>query len=160
MATEVAVRPRETLSVELNGINVDLASVKANIGTMVKKINVVKARYDAQVLQLQGLDASLDRITVEENVMTLNLRARKELLGERLRQAYDTDRTSMVETFLSGESFTDVLSQVSYTIDVSEQDKALAEQIVQDQEALVVKNGQGLLVRTPILNAIEIIDPR
>jgi murein DD-endopeptidase MepM/ murein hydrolase activator NlpD len=121
---------------ELNGINVDLASVKANIGTMVKKINVVKARYDAQVLQLQGLDASLDRITVEENVMTLNLRARKELLGERLRQAYDTDRTSMVETFLSGESFTDVLSQVSYTIDVSEQDKALAEQIVQDQEAL------------------------
>ena len=121
---------------ELNGINADLASVKANIGSMVKKIAVVKAHYDAQVRQLQELDGTLDRITVEEDVMTLHLRARKELLAERLRQAYDTDRTSMVETFLSGESFTDVLSQVSYTIDVSEQDKALAEQIVHDQEAL------------------------
>ena len=121
---------------ELNGINADLASVKASIGTMIKKIGVVKARYEAQVRQLQQLDATLDRITVEENVMTVHLRDRKEVLAERLRQAYDTDRTSLVETFLSGESFTDVLSQVSYTIDVSEQDKALAEQIVRDQQTL------------------------
>jgi murein DD-endopeptidase MepM/ murein hydrolase activator NlpD len=132
---------------ELNGINADLASVKANIGSMVKKIAVVKARYDAQVGQLQELDASLDRITVEENVMTLHLRARKELLAERLRQAYDTDRTSMVETFLSGESFTDVLSQVSYTIDVSEQDKALAEAIAEDQATLNAVHESVLDVR-------------
>ena len=62
--------------------------------------------------------------------MTVNLRERKALLAERLRQAYDTDRTSMLETFLSAGSFTDVLSEVSYSIDVGEQDKALAEQIV------------------------------
>ncbi len=121
---------------QLNGINADLNQVKASINTMIAKINVVKARYNAQVFQLQQLDVTLDRITVEENVMTLNLRARKELLAERLRQAYDTDRTSLLETFLSGESFTDVLSQVSYTIDVGEQDKQLAEQIVADQVAL------------------------
>jgi len=121
---------------ELTGINADLNQVKASINAMIAKINVVKARYNAQVFQLQQLDVTLDRITVEENVMTLNLRARKELLAERLRQAYDTDRTSLLETFLSGESFTDVLSQVSYTIDVGEEDKALAEQIVADQTAL------------------------
>jgi murein DD-endopeptidase MepM/ murein hydrolase activator NlpD len=68
--------------------------------------------------------------------MTVNLRERKAVLAERLRQAYDTDRTSMLETFLSAGSFTDVLSQVSYSIDVGEQDKALAEQIVKDQDAL------------------------
>jgi septal ring factor EnvC (AmiA/AmiB activator) len=121
---------------ELNGINADLSQVKASIAAMVAKINVVKARYNAQVFQLGQLDVTLDRITVQENVMTLNLRARKELLAERLRTAYDTDRTSLLETFLSGESFTDVLSQVSYTIDVGEQDKALAQQIVADQAAL------------------------
>ena len=121
---------------QLSGIGADLASVKISINSMVLKIGVVRANYLRQVGQLQQLDIQLDRITVEESVMTVNLRDRKALLGERLRQAYDTDRTSMLETFLSGGSFTDVLSQVSYTIDVGEQDKALAEQIVRDQSTL------------------------
>jgi murein DD-endopeptidase MepM/ murein hydrolase activator NlpD len=121
---------------QLDGINADLASVKTSIASMAAKINIVRKTYLAQVAQLQQLDIQLDRITVEESVMTVNLRARKELLAERLRQAYDTDRTSMLETFLSAGSFTDVLSQVSYSIDVGEQDKALAEQIAADQATL------------------------
>jgi len=121
---------------QLSGITANLTEVKANIATMVQKINVVRDRYNAQVAQLRLLDIALDRITVREDVMTINLRERKELLAERLRTAYDTDRTSLLETFLSGDSFTDVLSEVSYTIDVGEQDKALAQQIVADQDAL------------------------
>jgi murein DD-endopeptidase MepM/ murein hydrolase activator NlpD len=121
---------------QLSGINADLASVKTSINSMVVKIDLVRRTYYAQVTQLQQLDIQLDRITVEESVMTVNLRARKELLAERLRTAYDTDRTSMLETFLSAGSFTDVLSQVSYSIDVGEQDKALAVQISRDQATL------------------------
>jgi peptidoglycan hydrolase CwlO-like protein len=121
---------------QLSGINADLASVKKSITSMGKKIDVVRKNYIAQVFRLQQLDVQLDRITVEESWMTVNLRERKAVLAERLRQAYDTDRTSMLETFLSAGSFTDVLSEVSYTIDVGEQDKALAEQIVRDQETL------------------------
>jgi murein DD-endopeptidase MepM/ murein hydrolase activator NlpD len=121
---------------QLTGIHADLASVKTSIASMAAKIDIVRRTYLAQVVQLQQLDIQLDRITVEESVMTVNLRARKALLAERLRQAYDTDRTSMLETFLSAGSFTDVLSQVSYSIDVSEQDKALAEQIAADQVTL------------------------
>ncbi|HEX2755739.1 MAG TPA: peptidoglycan DD-metalloendopeptidase family protein [Candidatus Limnocylindrales bacterium] len=121
---------------QLSGINADLSSVKKSITSMGVKINIVRRNYLAQVATLQQLDIQLDRITVEESVMTVNLRERKALLAERLRQAYDTDRTSMLETFLSAGSFTDVLSQVSYTIDVGEQDKQLAEQIVHDQATL------------------------
>ena len=121
---------------QLSGINADLTSVKKSIHTMAVKINVVRRSYLAQVGQLQQLDIQLDRITVEESMMTIHLRDRKAILAERLRQAYDVDRTSMLETFLSGGSFTDVLSQVSYTIDVGEQDKALAEQIVKDAATL------------------------
>jgi murein DD-endopeptidase MepM/ murein hydrolase activator NlpD len=121
---------------QLNGINANLAQVRANITAMVQKIDVVKAQYDAQVFDLQQLDVSLDRITVQEDTMVVNLRARKALLADRLRQAYDTDRTSMLETFLSGRSFTDVLSDVSYAIDVGEQDKQLAQQIQEDQETI------------------------
>jgi murein DD-endopeptidase MepM/ murein hydrolase activator NlpD len=121
---------------QLNGINADLASVKVSINSMVVKIDVVRNTYVAQVAQLGQLDIQLDRITVEESNMIVKLRERKEVLADRLRQAYDTDRTSMLETFLSAGSFTDVLSQVSYSIDAGEQDKALAEQIVQDQATI------------------------
>jgi murein DD-endopeptidase MepM/ murein hydrolase activator NlpD len=131
LSTEIASTRRQ-----LSGINADLTAVKKSIDTMVAKINIVKRNYQAQVAKLQQLDVQLDRITVQESVMTVNLRERKALLAERLRQAYDIDRTSMLETFLSAGSFTDVLSEVSYSIDVGEQDKALAEQIVHDQANL------------------------
>ena len=121
---------------QLRGINANLDSVRASITSMSKKIAVVRAQYLAQVAKLAGLDIQLDRMQIEANSMIVALRERKALLADRLREAYDTDRTSMLETFLSGSSFTDVLSEVSYTIDVSEQDKALAEQIVSDQAAL------------------------
>ena len=131
LSTEISSTRRQ-----LAGINADLTTVRKSITKMAAKINVVRKNYLAQVFRLQQLDVQLDRITVEEAWMTINLRERKAVLAERLRQAYDTDRTSMLETFLSGGSFTDVLSDVSYSIDVGEQDKALALQIQKDQETL------------------------
>ena len=121
---------------ELGGINADLVKVRKSIDSMVVKIDVVRKQYLALVAQLQVLDSQLERIEYSEMRKTTELAARKALLGDRLRVAYDTDRTSMLETFLSGASFTDVLSEVSYAIDVGEQDKALAQQIQQDQETL------------------------
>ena len=53
-----------------------------------------------------------------------------------MRNAYDTDRTSPLETFLSGGTFTDLLAEMSYYIDVGEQDEALARQITEDKETL------------------------
>ena len=121
---------------QLRGIGADLTTVKKNITTMVGKINVVKANYYALVVRLELLDTQLSRVKITEMRARWHLQERKDILADRLRQAYDTDRTSMLETFLSGGSFTDVLSQVSYSIDMGEQDKALAEQIVEDQDAL------------------------
>ncbi len=121
---------------QLSGINADLASVRKSINSMVAKIGVVKQNYLKLVAQLELLDTQLARVKITEQRMRWHLAERKALLSERLRLAYDTDRTSMLETFLSGGSFTDVLSEVSYTIDVGEQDKALAQQIEQDQTTL------------------------
>jgi len=121
---------------QLNGINADLVSVRKSINTMARKIEVVRRDYEQQVIKLQRLTDQVGRIRTLEMRMGWHLEQRKALLAERLRQAYDTDRTSMLETFLSGSSFTDVLSDVGYAIDVGEQDKALAEQIVQDKQSL------------------------
>jgi murein DD-endopeptidase MepM/ murein hydrolase activator NlpD len=121
---------------ELSGINADLSKVRKSIDSMVVKIDAVKAHYVELVNKLTELDAQLLQIRLDEIHKQWELDDRKALLAERLRVAYDTDRTSMLETFLSGASFTDVLADVSHVIDVGEQDKALAQQIAEDQETL------------------------
>jgi murein DD-endopeptidase MepM/ murein hydrolase activator NlpD len=82
------------------------------------------------------MDQQLVDITGQEIVKKKDLRERQAMLAERLRSAYDTDRTSLLESFLSGGTFTDLLTEMSAYIDVGEQDKALAQQIARDQEAL------------------------
>ena len=86
--------------------------------------------------QLKAMDAELAKVMAQEEQKRLELASRRAQLAERVRSAYDTDRTSPLETFLSGGSFTDLLAEMSYYIDVGEQDKALAEGIAKDKETL------------------------
>ncbi len=131
VAAEIAQAARA-----LAGVNADLAVVRKQVARMVGRIDQVKVKYQGLLDQLKELDAQLIHVENQEAAKRQDLDERRSLLAERLRSAYDTDRTSLLETFLSGASFTDVLTQVSYYIDVSEQDKALAEQIMEDQTTL------------------------
>lgn len=121
---------------QLRGINADLTAVKARITTMQQKIEVIKADYAALVAKVKSLDALLMVVQAQEVAKKTQLAERKALLAERVRSAYDTNRTSLLESFLSGGTFTDLLSEMSYFIDVGEQDKALADQITLDQATL------------------------
>jgi murein DD-endopeptidase MepM/ murein hydrolase activator NlpD len=123
---------------QLRGINADLELVRSRVAAMVIRVNKVRIKYDELVRDLAALDQQLTLIQIQELVKRDKLAERKSLLGARLRDAYDTDRTSLLETFLSGDSFTDMLSQVSYYLDIGEQDRKLAEQITHDQEVLEV----------------------
>ena len=122
---------------ELSNINADLAAVRISINKMVVEIEAVKTQYFALVWRLNLLDNQLGHLVIEEGRKQSQLGERKALLAERIRSAFSTDRTTILETFLSGGSFSDVISEVGYINDFAEQDKALAEQIVRDQEALV-----------------------
>jgi murein DD-endopeptidase MepM/ murein hydrolase activator NlpD len=135
MQGELAAEIASTRAV-LRGINADLVAVRARITTMQGKITLIKANYDALLAKLKALDAELVEIVAQEAAKKADLAERRSLLAERLRNAYDTDRTSLLETFLSGGSFTDLLAEMSAYIDVGEQDKALANQIAHDQETL------------------------
>ena len=123
-------------TIQLKGINADLTAVKTKINSMQTQIDVIKADYADLVAEVQGLDATLAVVTAQEEAKRGELAERKALLAERVRNAYDTDRTSLLESFLSGGTFTDLLSEMSDYIDVGEQDKALAEQISLDQQTL------------------------
>jgi murein DD-endopeptidase MepM/ murein hydrolase activator NlpD len=132
----------------LRGINADLGAIRVRVDAMAKQIDVVKTKYEALVAELEALDGQLVRVEAQEVAKRQQLGDRRAQLASRLRNAYDTDRTSMLETFLSGGSFADVLTEVSYQLDIGEQDRALAEQIIQDQETLAALHQTVVQTRT------------
>src|SRR5688572_23596314 len=121
---------------QLRAIGADLTAVKKKIGKMEARIVVVKAAYADLVAQVRRMDAELTLVIAQEAAKRIELSERRAQLADRVRNAYDTDRTSPLETFISGGSFTDLLAEMSYYIDVGEQDKALADQIAKDKETL------------------------
>ncbi len=121
---------------QLRKIGADLDKVRKKISSMQAKINKVKAVYEDLVVQLAEMDAELQEVMAQEAAKRLELAERRAQLATRVRSAYDTDRTSPLETFLSGGSFTDLLAEMSYYIDVGEQDRALADQIAKTKETL------------------------
>jgi murein DD-endopeptidase MepM/ murein hydrolase activator NlpD len=121
---------------QLRKVGADLSAVKKKIVKMQTRIEVVKEAYANLVLQVRYMDIELARVTAQEAAKRVELGERRALLADRVRSAYDTDRTSPLETFLSGGSFTDILAEMSYYFDVGEQDQALADQIAHDKETL------------------------
>ncbi len=121
---------------QLRKVGADLDKVRKKIASMQAQINKVKAVYEDLVAQLAEMDAELQKVMAQEAEKRVELAERRAQLADRVRSAYDTDRTSPLESFLSGGSFTDLLAEMSYYIDVGEQDRALADQISRAKETL------------------------
>jgi murein DD-endopeptidase MepM/ murein hydrolase activator NlpD len=121
---------------QLLKVGADLTAVRKKIVKMETRIDLVKEAYANLVLQVRYMDIELARVTAQEAAKRIELGERRALLADRVRSAYDTDRTSPLETFVSGGTFTDLLAEMSYYIDVGEQDQALADQITRDKDTL------------------------
>jgi murein DD-endopeptidase MepM/ murein hydrolase activator NlpD len=137
----------------LNGINADLAVVKARVAKMAADIARVRAAYSALVQQLSQLDSQLLDIEAQEVAKQAQLEERKAVLAQRLRIAYSTGEQSLIETVLSADSFSDAIADVGYFLDIGDQDKALAKQVAADQEALraIHENVLSTRVQTEVL---------
>ena len=131
----------------LSAINANLLTVKTQIVGMVVDV----ARSQNQVDELEAtagrLDDELTQIEAEEVAKQADLDARIDLLATRIREAYDTDRTSILETMLSGDDFTDVLTETAHHLEFAEQDKQLADQIVSDKHVLDILHQNVQLAR-------------
>ena len=131
----------------LSEVNANLLAVRTQLVTMVVEVAHSQNAVDELSATAGRLDAELQQIEAEEVTKQADLEESKAILAARIRDAYDTDRTSMIETFLSSDDFTDVLTEVGYVLDFAEQDKLLAEKIVTDQEVLQVLHENVLLAR-------------
>ncbi|MBF8290278.1 MAG: Peptidase protein [Chloroflexi bacterium] len=148
-------KSQATLSTQLASTRASLAKVNADLSAA--RTDVVRMTVDVAIAQgqVEELDALVDRLDLQlgdiearEASKLRELNERKAVLAARIRAAYDTDRTSLLETMLSGASFADVLSEASWQLDIAAQDRALAEQIVADQEVLVVLHATLVTTRT------------
>ncbi len=121
---------------QLSGIVDNLAVTKAQIASISADLDTIKTQYATLVDQLAGLDAQLAQIQGQETTKRAELGQRKAELADHVRQAYEDQRTSLLETLLSGASFTDMLAAMSTQLDAAQQDQALALQINQDRATL------------------------
>ena len=122
---------------QLDGITDDLVATRKRVNALVADIADVKADYRTLVNELGDLDLQLVRIEEMEAVKKAELGQRKAELAERIRDAWEAERTSLLETFLSGASFTDMLAEMSTQLDTAEQDRVLAQRIALDRETLL-----------------------
>ena len=122
---------------EINDIAEDLSVTRKRVAALEADIGEIRKAYQGLVNSLGDLGLQLHRIELQETDKREQLRQRKAELADRIRQAYEAERTSMLETFLSGASFTDMLAVMSTQLDAAEQDRVLAQQIAQDRATLL-----------------------
>jgi murein DD-endopeptidase MepM/ murein hydrolase activator NlpD len=92
--------------------------------------------YEDLVAQVALLEIQLVAIEEEQSAKAAELFQRKALLAARLREAYRTDRTPLIQSILSAGTFTDLLQDVGSYLDFGDQDLALAGRIEADAQTL------------------------
>ncbi|MEA2673645.1 MAG: hypothetical protein QOI92_837 [Chloroflexota bacterium] len=122
----------------LNEINANLLTVRTQLVSMIVDVARSQQAVDALEETSAQLDQQLADVVAQEASKQAELDASKALLGSRIRESYDTDRTSTLQTLLSSADFTDALTEVGYHLDFAQQDKLLVDQIRQDQQVLDV----------------------
>jgi murein DD-endopeptidase MepM/ murein hydrolase activator NlpD len=120
----------------LGGINADLAATKQRISGLTTKIAGVRAVYTDLVRQVGLLDRQVVALGQEQAEKAQELADRKAMLAARVREAYRTDRTPLIQQLLAAGSIADVLQDVGSYLDLGSQDQAIATQITRDQQAL------------------------
>lgn len=131
----------------LADINANLLTVKTQIVRMTVEVARSQNSVDEVIATAARLDDQLAEIEAEEAAKQAELDARMALLASRIKEAYDSDRTSFLETVLSSADFTDALTEVGYALDFAEQDKLLADQITADKQVLAVLHENVELAR-------------
>jgi len=134
-------------STALAGVNADVADVKKHVASTTALVNQARDRAQGLAAQIRDWDDTVATLQAEIDKDLRLLNIRKDQLATRLRAAYVTSRTSLLETVLSAQSFTDVISDVSSYMEISAQDQALAAQIDRERTLLEISQQSALDAR-------------
>jgi murein DD-endopeptidase MepM/ murein hydrolase activator NlpD len=134
------------LSDQLDEAEAELANVTAQYEHVVSLLKQVRGdvqdithRLHELRAQIDVMDARLQAVSEDIALQTAELLAREALLEDHLRAAYEHSQTSLLEIILSANSLDEATNQVGYLLTLSDQDKALAEEIRVIRVELVFK---------------------
>ena len=125
-----------TTQTNLSGVRVSLDEAQSQVTALQVQLNGVTARYNRLVSNQFVLKTEIAQLTVQQDAKQRELEVRQEILAARLRDAYVTDQTPLIQQLLTARSLTEALSDVSYYGDLASADTAVADKIRQDQEIL------------------------
>jgi murein DD-endopeptidase MepM/ murein hydrolase activator NlpD len=135
-----------TLSRQLDQAQAELADATAEYERVVGLLQAVRRDVREITARLRDLRARIERmdhrlwlVSQEIAAQTAELEAREALLQDHLRSAYEQSQTSLLEIILNSNTLDDATNQVGYLLTVSDQDKALADEIRTIREELLVK---------------------
>ncbi len=128
-------------------VNANLLTVRIQIVEMTVEVAKSQNSVDEVAATAKRLDDELAVVEAQEAAKQAELDSRMQLLASRIKESYNSDRTSILETMLSSADFTDALTEVGYHLDFAEQDKLLADQIKDDQQVLQVLHQNVELAR-------------
>jgi murein DD-endopeptidase MepM/ murein hydrolase activator NlpD len=123
--------------VNLDEVNQNMDELQGEISLLQIQVDAVQLSYNDLVRQENELQAQLDDLQAKADAKQVELTQRQQILGQRLIAAYKTDQTPLLAQLLTSGSITNVLSDVSYYMELGAQDQAMAEQIQEDQRNLV-----------------------
>jgi murein DD-endopeptidase MepM/ murein hydrolase activator NlpD len=120
----------------LAGVSSSIDDAQAQMTSLQTEMTGVQAHFDSLVTQQVVLQTRLAQLTNEQDAKQRELDIREQILASRLVAVYESDQTPVLEQILTAHSLTDALSQASYYSSLSQADKALADQITEDQTTL------------------------
>ncbi len=134
------------LSRQLDTAKAELAQVTAEyqrVLGLLEQVRVQVAEITARLAELRGqiaaINDQLEAVAADITEQTHQLEAREALLQDHMRTAYERTQVSLLEVLLSAKSLDEVTTQFAYLLTVSDQDKALADEIRLIREQLVIQ---------------------
>jgi murein DD-endopeptidase MepM/ murein hydrolase activator NlpD len=127
-------------------LHTDLQTAGLELARAVRDLDRVTAALEQSRSDLQDyrrqithLATDLAKVAVDLDLTAQELAGREDLLQEHLRAAYEQSQTSVLEVILSSDSFGEVSNQLSFMLNLSDEDRRLADEIRDTRARLEVR---------------------
>lgn len=124
---------------QLASVSAEYDQVSGRVAQVTAQVTQVEEQLATLRAQIAELDAQLRAVAQDIAQKTRDLAQREALLQDHLRTAYEQSQTSLLEVLLSAGSLDEATNQVGYLLSVSDQDKALADEIRSLREQLAIE---------------------
>ena len=127
------------LSTDLHKAGMELAAAKSQLARVTSQLEESQSELEAYRSQIRNLQNNLEEVAADLVSTQIELGAREALLQDHLRSAYEQSQTSLLEVILSTESFGQVSNQLTSMMTLSDEDRALADEIRTTRQQLAVR---------------------